>query len=89
MNTSSDSANATHTINEIGTEGSSCKHKDYELLSSTLDGTWSKKWREAQTLPKHLIDNKTSAPEGGFYCTCGEWCGSIAQWSKHTTEKIK
>lgn len=54
--------------------------KPYELLKSTLDGTWSKLWKEAQKRPEHLIDNKNN----NITCTCGKGpFESMKDWSDH------
>jgi hypothetical protein len=63
--------------------------KNHETLSSTLDGTCSKKWKEAQkdNLPKHLISTEQSPDPGTFLCTCGVVCSSIETWSIHATKR--
>jgi hypothetical protein len=58
------------------------KIKPYELLSATLDGTWSRKWRDAQTPPTHLISTEPTPP-GKILCTCGNICETINEWSAH------
>jgi hypothetical protein len=56
--------------------------KPYELVSATLDGTWARKWRDAQTSPTHLISTEPTPP-GKILCTCGTISESIDEWSAH------
>jgi hypothetical protein len=53
-------------------------------LSSLIDGTWAKLWREHQGLPPHLIDNM--APT--LRCTCGYEADSVAEWSAHVATAL-
>lgn len=59
--------------------------QDLSCYKFVLDGSWSKKWKQHQNIPKHLINNETPS----FYCTCGYQPSSMDDWSNHAISESR